>query len=130
MSGRASGHKVRGKENIMDFENKEFNSNEDIVEVGLMFLDNRTYTYNGKRTNIAKLTVPTAQMAIEMYEKYFDAMYGNDETFTKAFDKIYEAYKSGIDIYLGCWCYPKPCHASIIAKKLQRKLIKEKMKTR
>ena len=114
----------------MDFENKESNSNEDIVEVGLMFLDNRTYTYNGKRTNIAKLTVPTAQMAIEMYEKYFDAMYGNDETFTKAFDKIYEAYKSGIDIYLGCWCYPKPCHASIIAKKLQRKLIKEKMKTR
>ena len=88
------------------------------------------YTYNGKRTNIAKLTVPTAQMAIEMYDKYFDAMYGNDETFTKAFDKIYEAYKSGIDIYLGCWCYPKPCHASIIAKKLQRKLIKEKMKTR
>ena len=39
-------------------------------------------------------------------------------------------YKSGKDIYLGCWCAPNPCHAEIIAKKLQQKLIKEKLEER
>lgn len=85
------------------------------------------YTHNGKRTNIAKLTLRTAAEAIEAYEKYFDYMYGKDETFTRAFDEIYEFYKSGKDVYLGCFCKPNPCHGDIIAKKLQQKLIKEKL---
>jgi hypothetical protein len=84
------------------------------------------YTYNGKRTNIAKLTLRTRQEAIDAYERYFDYMYGRDESFTKAFDEIYECYKSGKDVYLGCFCKPEPCHGDIIAKKLQQKLIKEK----
>ena len=86
------------------------------------------FTHNGKKTNLAKFSFKTAEEAIEAYEKYFDFMYGKDEIFTKAFDKIYETYKSGKDIYLGCFCHPSPCHANIIAKKLQKKLIKEKIK--
>jgi hypothetical protein len=62
------------------------------------------YTHNGKRTNIAKLTLRTRQEAIDAYERYFDYMYGRDESFTKAFDEIYECYKSGKDVYLGCFC--------------------------
>ena len=88
------------------------------------------FTHNGKRSSLAKLSFKTREQAIEAYEKYFDAMYGNDDEFTKAFDEIYEYYKAGNDIYLGCFCAPEPCHASIIAKKLQQKLVKEKLKER
>jgi hypothetical protein len=61
---------------------------------------------------------------------YFDGMYGTNEEFTKAFDEIYEYYKTGKDVYLGCFCAPNPCHADVIARKLQQKLIKEKMEER
>jgi hypothetical protein len=54
-------------------------------------------------------------------------MYGSDEEFTKAFDEIYEHYKNGEDIYLQCFCKPNACHGDVIADKLQRKLIKEKI---
>lgn len=83
------------------------------------------YTFNGKRSNLAKLSFKTREQALEAYEKYFDVMYNEDEEFKKAFDEIYETYKSGEDIYLGCFCAPQPCHADYIAKKLQQKLIKE-----
>lgn len=85
------------------------------------------FTHNGKRTNLAKLSFPTAEEAINAYEEYFDLMYGNDELFTAAFDEIYNLYKSGKDIYLGCFCKPNKCHGDVIAKKLQQKLIKENM---
>lgn len=88
------------------------------------------FTHNGKRTSLAKLSFPTAKQAIQAYEMYFDKMYGMDEEFTKAFDEIYEYYKTGKDVYLGCFCAPEPCHAEIIAKKLQQKLIKEKLAER
>lgn len=88
------------------------------------------FTHNGKRSNLAKLSFKTREEAIEAYEKYFDEMYGKNEQFTKAFDTIYEEYKSGKNIYLGCFCKPLPCHGDIIAKKLQQKLIKETMKKR
>ena len=51
-------------------------------------------------------------------------------TITKAFDEIYECYKAGKEVYLGCFCAPKPCHADVIARKLQQKLIREKMEER
>lgn len=86
------------------------------------------FTHNGVRTNLAKLSFKTRDEAIEAYSRYFDKMYGKDEDITKAFDEIYEHYKNGEDIYLQCFCKPKKCHADIIADRLQRKLIKEKMK--
>ena len=45
-------------------------------------------------------------------------------------NKIYEHYKNGEDIYLQCFCKPLPCHCDIIADRLQRKLIKEKLEER
>ena len=88
------------------------------------------FTHNGKRTSLAKLSFPTAKQAIEAYELFFDKMYGTNKDFTDAFDEIYNYYKTGKDVYLGCWCAPEPCHAEIIAKKLQQKLIKEKLAER
>lgn len=88
------------------------------------------FSHNGVRTVFKTLTFKTREEAIEAYEKYFDEMYGKDEEFTKAFDEIYEHYKNGEDIYLQCFCKPKACHGDVIANKLQRKLIKEKMEER
>ena len=84
------------------------------------------FTHNGKHSSLAKLSFKTRDEAIAAYEKYFDYMYGRDETFTNEIDKMYAAYKEGHDIYLGCFCKPLPCHADIIAKKLQKRLILER----
>ena len=85
------------------------------------------YTHNGVKTNLAKLSLKTREEAIEAFGKYFDLMYGTDEELTKAFDEIYEHYKKGEDIYLQCFCKPLLCHCDIIADRLQRKLILDKM---
>lgn len=63
----------------MDFENKKFNLNEDIVEVGLMFLDNRTHTYNGK--------IYTYYMTKDYYKEVYDILY--DKEFSIITEKGY-----------------------------------------
>ena len=88
------------------------------------------FTHNGVRSVFKTFAFKTREQAIDAYDKYFDKMYGTDEAFTKAFDEIYEHYKNGEDIYLQCFCKPLPCHGDIIADKLQKKLIKEKMQER
>ena len=84
------------------------------------------FTHNGVRSVFKTFTFKTREQAIEAYEKYFDEIYGKDELFTKAFDEIYEHYRNGEDVYLQCFCKPKPCHGDVIADRLQRKLILEK----
>lgn len=88
------------------------------------------FTHNGVRTNIAKLSFKTREEAIEAFRRYFKEMYGKDEEFTKAFDEIYEHYKNGEDIWLGCFCKPLPCHGDVIAEELQKKLVREKLAER
>lgn len=88
------------------------------------------FTHNGVRTSLANLSFKTREEAIAAYEKYFDRMYGVDEDLTKAFDEIYEHYKNGEDVYLQCFCKPNACHGDVIADRLQRKLIKEKLEER
>ena len=88
------------------------------------------FTHNGVRKSIAKLSFKTREEAIEAYKIYFKKMYGGDNDLTKSFDEIYEHYKKGEDIYLGCFCKPLPCHADFLAEELQRKLLKEKMEER
>jgi len=88
------------------------------------------FTHNGVKTSIANLSFKTREEAIEAFGEYFDKAYGVDEELTTAFDKIYESYKNGKEIWLGCFCKPLPCHCDIIADRLQRKLIKEKLEER
>ena len=90
------------------------------------------FTFNGQKTSLAKLSFKTREEAIKAYEKYFRAAYGKPgyEKLTRAFDEIYSHYKNGEDIYLGCFCAPLPCHGDVIAKELQKKLIKEKFEER
>lgn len=83
------------------------------------------FTHNGKRSNLAKLSFPTRDQAIDAFEEYFNFMYGKDNELTKYFDILYSHYKNGEDIYLQCFCKPQRCHGDIIAKKLQQKFIQE-----
>lgn len=88
------------------------------------------FTFTGKRSNIAKLSFRTREEAIKAYEVYFDKMYGNDPEFTHKIDEMYAKYKAGEDIYLQCFCHPRPCHGDVIAKKLQEMLLRDKIKER
>ena len=85
------------------------------------------FTHDGKRSNLAKLSFPTREEAIEAYKLYFQEMYKKDSVFKNAFDEIYSKYKNGEDIYLQCFCHPLACHGQVIIDELQKKLILENM---
>ena len=70
----------------------------------------------------------TREESIEKYSDYFDVMYEGNIEFKAIVDEIYSKYKKGETIYLECCCKPLPCHGDIIAKKLQKMLIREKLK--
>ncbi len=84
------------------------------------------YTHIKEKQTKAMFVVNSREEAIERYSVYFDIMYGKNIKFTNAFDEIYNKYRKGEDIFLGCYCYPKPCHGEVLIKKLQQKLLKEK----
>jgi hypothetical protein len=88
------------------------------------------YTFNGIHRSLAKMSFKTRDEAVNAYKTYFEKCYNKIgfEPLTNAFDKIYEHYKKGEEIYLGCFCAPLRCHGDIIAEELEKKLIKEKMK--
>ena len=115
---------------VYNSHNEDYTSKENNFYIGRPSILGNPFSHNGVRSVFKTLTFKTREEAIEAYDKYFDAMYGKDEDFTKAFDEIYEHYKNGEDIYLQCFCKPLPCHGDVIADKLQRKLIKEKMEER
>lgn len=85
------------------------------------------FTYEGKKSDIARFVVNTREESIEKYKEYFREMYGKDNELTRAFNEIYEHYRNGEDIYLQCFCKPLPCHGDFLAEELQRKLLLEKI---
>jgi hypothetical protein len=115
---------------VYNSHNEDFTLKPNNYYIGRPSVLGNPFTHNGVKTNLAKLAFKTREEAVEAYEKYFDIMYGKDDEFTKAFDEIYEHYKNGEDIYLQCFCKPLACHGDIIANKLQKKLIQEKLKER
>jgi hypothetical protein len=88
------------------------------------------YTHIKDRETKAKYVVRSRDEAIDRYEQYFNVMYGHNRDFTEAFDRIYDYYASGRDVYLGCYCFPQRCHCDIIANNLRKTLIREKIKER
>lgn len=115
---------------VFNLKDEDFSNEEGYFYIGRSNNGNplgNPFTHDGKKSSLARLSFPTREEAIKAFELYFDKAYGVDEGLTKAFDAMYEKYKSGTDIYLGCWCKPLPCHGDVIAKKLQEKLVKEKL---
>lgn len=85
------------------------------------------FTYNDKKSNIAKLTFKTREEAIQAYKIYFKEMYGKNNELTKYFNLIYNACKTGEPVYLQCYCKPLSCHGDFIEEELEKKLLKEKI---
>lgn len=83
------------------------------------------YTHLDLKKTRATYRVSTREEAIEKYAHYFDTMYSGNTEFKTVVDEIYEKFKDGEDIYLGCVCKPLPCHGDIIAKKITSRYIKE-----
>lgn len=89
-----------------------------------------SFTHDGKRSSLARLSFKTREEALNAYEEYFKRMYEMDEEFKRTVDEIYLKYKNGEDVYLGCFCAPLPCHGNVIAKQLQKRLIQERKNER
>lgn len=86
------------------------------------------YTDKPLDKTMAVFKAKTREEAIEKYSSYFDVQYGHNLAFTKAIDEIYELYKNGETVYLECYCHPLPCHGDVIVEKLQKRLLKEKIR--
>ncbi len=81
----------------------------------------------GGKYNIKNKIVPNEKISNLAYISYFNAMYSKDKEFTKYFDEIYNAVKTGKDVYLQTHYAPLYCHADIIEKKIEEKLLQEKI---
>jgi hypothetical protein len=86
------------------------------------------YTDKPLKGTLAVFKARNREEAIEKYSTYFDSQYGRNREFTAAIDEIYEIYKTGEDVYLECYCHPLKCHGDIIVEKLQKRLLREKIK--
>lgn len=86
------------------------------------------YTHIKDKKTLAMFVVKTRDEAIDRYDAYFDRMYKGNAPFKFLIDEIYERYKNGEDIYLECYCKPERCHCDIIKEKLEKRLMKERIK--
>ena len=86
------------------------------------------FTHIKDKKTLAMFVVKTRDEAIDRYEGYFDRMYSGNAPFKFLIDEMYEKYKNGEDIYLECYCKPERCHCDIIKDKLEKRLIKERIK--
>lgn len=100
---------------------------ENVYLIHRPYILSNPYTHIKDKQTKAMFVVPTKEDAIERYSHYYDIMYGKNIEFTKTIDEIYKKYRNGEDIYLGCYCSDGQCHGNIIAKKLQSRMIKEKI---
>ena len=100
---------------------------ENVYLIHRPYILSNPYTHIKDKQTKAMFVVPTKEDAIERYSHYYDVMYGKNIEFTKTIDEIYKKYRNGEDIYLGCYCSDGQCHGNIIAKKLQSRMIKEKI---
>ncbi len=112
---------------LYNIHNEDHTSNKNNFYIGRGSILGNPFTHDGKRSSLAKLSFKTAEEAINAYKLYFKEMYLTDIEFKNEFDKIFDLYKNGEDIYLQCFCYPKPCHGDVIIEELQKKLIKESL---
>jgi len=51
----------------------------------------------------------------DKYEVYFNTKLGTDKKFVTALRDIYYSAKTQ-NVALGCWCFPKRCHAETIKR--------------
>lgn len=108
--------------------NEDYSMYQNNYYIGRGSILGNPYTHKPLQGTMAIYHTRNREEAIERYSGYFDLMYERDADFKAVVDDIYEKYKSGEDIYFGCYCKPEPCHGDIIVQKLQKRLLKEKIR--
>lgn len=107
---------------------KEIHSGPDNYPVyfGASVISNPYTDLKDKRRSV--FYAKSLEEALKRYSSYYDLMYKSNPEFRKLIDEIYEKYKSGIDVYLEDSDYDIECTGEIIKKKLERRLVLEKIK--
>ena len=92
------------------------------------FIFSNPFTHIKDKNTKAKYIVSSREEAIDLYKDYFDTMLMTSPKFKEEWDKMYEAYKTFDEIYIGCYCSTtERCHGDVIIEKLKRRSIKEMM---
>jgi len=107
---------------------KEIHSGSDNYPVyfGASVISNPYTDLKDKRRSV--FYAKSLEEALKRYSSYYDLMYKSNPEFRKLIDEIYEKYKSGIDVYLEDSDYDIECTGEIIKKKLEKRLVLEKIK--
>lgn len=93
----------------------------DVSRAGLL---GNPFTHIKDKKTKAMYVVNTRDEAIDLYDKYFDAMYKKNPLFKEAVDKIFEAAKTYGVVYIGCYCRENErCHGDIIIGKINNMLL-------
>lgn len=111
--------------------NKENNSNTSDgtrIYCGRGSIFGNPYTHLDLNKTKALFRCKTREESIEKYNDYYDIMYNGNIAFREAADELYKKYCNGENITLECFCSPEPCHCEIIKKKMEKRLIKERIK--
>lgn len=106
---------------------EDHTSNPNNYYIGRPSILSNPFTYDGRKSSLARLSFKTIDEALEAYKIYFKKMYETDILFKHEVDEIYDKYKNGETIYLQCFCDDTKCHGYIIRDELQKRLIKEKI---
>lgn len=107
---------------------KEEHSGPDNYQVffGASVISNPYTDLKDKRRSV--FYAKSLEEALKRYSSYYDLMYKSNNDFRALIDEIYEKYKSGIDVYLEDSDYDTECTGEIIKKKLEKRLVLEKIK--
>ena len=111
---------------------KEEHSGPNAFDISRPNIFGNPYTHIKNRQTKAMVKVKNRDEAIDLYDPYFDNML-KDETevgqrFREEWDRMYEAYKTYDEIFIGCYCHTdERCHGDIIIKKLVQRSMKEKL---
>lgn len=84
------------------------------------------YTHIKDKETKALVKVKSRDEAINLYSLYFDKMYEIDEVFRNEVDRLYKAFKTYDEIYIGCYCKTNErCHSDIIIQKINQRSLKD-----
>lgn len=106
---------------------KEADKYENVIYIGRGSILGNPYTSIQGRETLAQFVVGSRDESIESFKKYlFECIEKKEEKVCNLLNQIYSmAIRE--EVFLSCYCSPKPCHGDIIKQLIESK-IKEKTK--
>lgn len=99
---------------VVNLKNYELKENELLIRVDRSSVLGNPY-------KMRDYTSAERDRVCDLYAKYFvKNVQIKDSAFRNEVIRIYRLVKSGKDVALGCWCFPKRCHAMYIKMFIER----------